>query len=459
MYEIKFRNINIIFLVFILYIFWFLILGHKNLFEPFVGDDLHLIREYSSQHLINVWFGNWDPDNIETVSYRPLAIWYYHLQSIIFGENTFSLGIYIYLTQLFLIFVILNFFKKLSFSNLQIFFIFIILIFSKIFTTIVTWKTLSPLVFCYINFFLASIYYLKWIDTGKIKNIIFLIFFSFLCIFSREELYHLPFYLFFLGLLYIKAYKYDEIKRIIISSILVLSIVILHYSLRSNFLLAASEIKITIAGIKGVLMSGVASGLPGGLITTNLIEIILQVKWVLSLLILFLICFKRNYKDNQQVKKFLLLFIIICILTSPSMIVIRDFGIFLPSVFTYAIFALIFSDIFNNIIEKNFSNKLIVVIFSICFASGITGGLYRSFDHVNVWKHNSLYNLSSDTVWIYGYTEDEVTIPSARREFKKNQLSEYGITEKINYDQLILMINNNLTKNEIIIPRHFPLKY
>lgn len=459
MYGIKFKNININFVILILYLFWFLILGYQNIFEPFVGDDLHLIREYSSKDLLNVWFGNWDPDNIETVSYRPLSIWYYHFQSIIFGENTFLLSIFIYLTQLVLILVILTFFKKLNFSNEQLLFLFAFLIFSKIFTTIVTWKTLNPLIFCYINFFLVSIYFLKWIDSGKLKNIIFLIFFSFICVFSREELYHLPFYLFFLGLLYIKNLSFNEIKRIIIASLLVLLIVALHYSLRSNFLSGASEIKITISGIKGVLMSGVASGLPGGLITTNLIEIVLQAIWILSLLILFLIFFKRNYRDIIQVKKFLILFIIICILTSPSMIIIRDFGIFLPSVFTYAIIALIFSNIINYLVEKKFSKKLIVVIFSISFISGIVGGLYRSFDHINVWKHNSLYNLSNDSVWIYGYTEDEVTIPSVRREFKKDQLSDYGITEKLNYDELISKINNNLIKKEIIIPRHFPLKY
>jgi len=159
MYGIKFQNININFVILILYVFWFLILGHKNLFEPFVGDDFHLIREYTSGDLLNVWFGNWDPDNIETVSYRPLSIWYYHLQSVIFGENTFLLSIFINLTQLILILVILTFFKKLNFSNEQIFFLFVFLIFSKIFTTIVAWKTLSPLIFCYINFFLASIYF------------------------------------------------------------------------------------------------------------------------------------------------------------------------------------------------------------------------------------------------------------------------------------------------------------
>ena len=157
MYGTKFQKINTI--VLILFSLWFIILGYQNIFEPFVADDLHLIRKYSSQHLLNVWFSNWDPDNIETVSYRPLAIWYYHLQSVFFGENTIILTVFIYITQFILLIIILYFFKKLNFSNTELFFLFSFLIFSKIFTTIVTWKTLNPLIFCYINFFLASIFF------------------------------------------------------------------------------------------------------------------------------------------------------------------------------------------------------------------------------------------------------------------------------------------------------------
>ena len=46
MQVIKFQNININLVVLVLYLFWFLIIGFQNILEPFVGDDLHLIREY-----------------------------------------------------------------------------------------------------------------------------------------------------------------------------------------------------------------------------------------------------------------------------------------------------------------------------------------------------------------------------------------------------------------------------
>ena len=457
MHGTKFQKINTI--VLILFSLWFIILGYQNIFEPFVADDLHLIRKYSSQHLLNVWFSNWDPDNIETVSYRPLAIWYYHLQSVFFGENTIILTVFIYITQFILLIIILYFFKKLNFSNTELFFLFSFLIFSKIFTTIVTWKTLNPLIFCYINFFLTSIFFLKWIDKGKFKDIALVIFFSFLSIFSREEIYHLPFYLIFLALFYIKVINFEKLKKILIAFFSVLFIVVLHYSLRSNLVEGASEIKITISGIKGILLSGLASGLPGGLITTNLIEIILQVLWILPLLILFLLYVIKNIADRVEIKKFLTIFFIICILISPSMIIIRDFGIFLPSVFTYGLIAIILSNVLKNLSEKKILKNTILCIIFLTFISGVVGGLYRSLDHINVWKHNSLYNLVNDSVWVYGYSKSEVTIPDVRRALKKKQLKEYGIFEKLNYDDLILKINKKEINKEILIPRHFPLKY
>lgn len=79
---------NHIFITFFIFFIWFFLIGVNSLNEPFVGDDLHLIREYSKKHLIEVWFGNWDPDNVETRAYRPIAVYFYHFQAIIFKENT-----------------------------------------------------------------------------------------------------------------------------------------------------------------------------------------------------------------------------------------------------------------------------------------------------------------------------------------------------------------------------------
>ena len=55
--------------------------------QHFIGDDLHLVREYTFVELINSWQGNWDPDNVETLAYRPIAVLFYNSQTLLFGEN------------------------------------------------------------------------------------------------------------------------------------------------------------------------------------------------------------------------------------------------------------------------------------------------------------------------------------------------------------------------------------
>jgi hypothetical protein len=54
---------------------------------PFFSDDFHLIRTYSTTELENVWFGPWDPDEIETPGFRPLTTLFNHVRFGWFGER------------------------------------------------------------------------------------------------------------------------------------------------------------------------------------------------------------------------------------------------------------------------------------------------------------------------------------------------------------------------------------
>ena len=68
---------------------WYIFLGTYVIDQPYIWDDLHMIRSYSSNEIIQSWLGNWDPDGIETPSYRPVAILFYNFLGGVFGENTF----------------------------------------------------------------------------------------------------------------------------------------------------------------------------------------------------------------------------------------------------------------------------------------------------------------------------------------------------------------------------------
>ena len=446
------------------FLFWWYLIGSKDLFEPFISDDVHLVRIYSNQELINVWFSNWDPDHMETGSYRPLAILFYHLQTFIFGEQTILHNLFSNIMQFFLIITVIIFLKKINFSNIQIYILIPLLLFSKIFITLSAWQAISPLILCYINFFLVAIYFLKWMDQQKTKYLFFILFFSFIALFNREEVYHLPFFLILVGVYICDNFDYAFLKKILPPFIITFSLVLIHFFLRTAFVPAASKLKITFGGIKGYLMSGVATGLPGGLFTTTIEEKILQILWLLGLTIMLVVLFKNKSFDKLLVKKSIIFLLIIGLLTSPMIIMHRDFGIFLPSVFTLAIISIFISKLLDlkYYDQQNKSLGLIVNFLVITILiSGIVGGYKRSNEHLITWKHNSIYVVSGDSDMIYTKkTGGGVpSIPKERLEFKINQLKKLGINEYVHFDELRKKILENNLYPDLIIPNHFPLEY
>lgn len=448
----------------IFFFIWWYLLGSKDLFEPFVSDDLHLVRIYSNQELINVWFDNWDPDHIETSSYRPLAILFYHLQAFAFGEKTFLHNLFSNIMQFFLIIVVIIFFKKINFSNIQIYILVLLLLFSKIFITLSAWQTLSPLILCYINFFLIAIYFLKWMDQQKTKYLFFILFFSFIALFNREEVYHLPFFLILVGVYICDKFDYAFLKKILPPFLITFALVLIHFFLRTIFVPTASKLQITFAGIKGYLLSGVATGLPGGLLTVTNEEKFLQILWLLGLTIMMVVLFKNKFFDKLLIKKSIIFFLIIGLLTSPMIIIHRDFGIFLPFVFTMSIISIFISKLLDlkYYNPQNKSLGLIVnfLVISILI-SGLVGGYKRSNEHLITWKHNSIYVVSGDSDWIYNKSTRAgvPSIPKERLEFKINQLKKLGINEYVHFDELRKKIFENNMYPNLIIPNHFPLKF
>ena len=93
---------------------WYIIFGFNLSYEPYVWDDLHFFRKYNNDELKNIWIGNWDSDGIETPSYRPFAVLYYHLLYLIFEENTFLLRNFI-IFEAFILVLISN--KLLTYLN------------------------------------------------------------------------------------------------------------------------------------------------------------------------------------------------------------------------------------------------------------------------------------------------------------------------------------------------------
>jgi len=300
-------------------------------------------------------------------------------------------------------------------------------------------------------------------DQQKTKYLFFILFFSFIALFNREEFYHLPFFLILVGVYICDNFDYAFLKKVLPPFIITFSLVLIHFFLRTAFVPAASKLKITFGGIKGYLMSGVATGLPGGLFTTTIEEKILQILWLLGLTIMLVVLFKNKSFDKLLVKKSIIFLLIIGLLTSPMIIMHRDFGIFLPSVFTLAIISIFISKLLDlkYYDQQNKSLGLIVNFLVITILiSGIVGGYKRSNEHLITWKHNSIYVVSADSDMIYTKKTGGVpSIPKERLEFKINQLKKLGINEHVHFDELRKKILENNLYPDLIIPNHFPLEY
>lgn len=444
----------------ILFSAWFLLIGINILPQHFIGDDLHLVRKYSLSELLNAWYNNWDPDNLETRAYRPIAILFYHFQGSLFGEIYYLHNLFSILLLFILVNIIIIFLLNLRFSKIQILIFLSLFIFSKTFSTLASWKTLSALIFCYACFFLVSIFFLKWLSDKKTKYLFYIFLFTFLSIFSREEIYHLPFYLiiiFFLS----QTNKNLNLRLLRDPLILTISVVVTHYFLRLHFVPDAVQPEIKLSSLINFLRAGLASGLPGGIKSYENYEKILQLFWIFGLLFSVIIVIKQGI-SKIEIKKIILIFITICLLTTPMSVMIRDFGIFLPTIFT-TLFIVFFVSKLIPVKSQNFHllNKFNICILIIVLSSGIIGGSLRSIEHVKIWSYNSFYTLSSDSSWIYGERFKNISIPLNRKNFKINELKKFGIIEELSYDQLKEKISNDKegVLSDVFISEHLPLKF
>ena len=114
--NIRINTNSVTFISFLPIFLWFLIFSLSLINQPYVWDDLHFFRNYTNEELINVWSRNWDPDKVETPSYRPLAVWYYHLLHLIFQENVFSFRLFVIFKSFLLLIIINNFLIGLNFK-------------------------------------------------------------------------------------------------------------------------------------------------------------------------------------------------------------------------------------------------------------------------------------------------------------------------------------------------------
>jgi len=165
----------VILLSFSTLLLWFSFLGFKIIDQPYVWDDLYLIRSFSLSEIIHSWKDNWFQHDIETPSYRPIAILFYGFLGTVFGESIILLRLFIFFLMFVLILIFYLLLTKIGFNRLELFFLSLLICFTKIFTTLLSWMTISALIFCYILAATSVFLLLKW-QEKKGNQIIFCFF-------------------------------------------------------------------------------------------------------------------------------------------------------------------------------------------------------------------------------------------------------------------------------------------
>ncbi len=443
------KNINLystILFIFVLYI----IFGFNLSYEPYIWDDLHFFRKYTNEELLSTWIGNWDPDNIETQGYRPIAILYYHITYLLFNENTFIFRIFIFFEIFILVMLTNQLFQLLKFSKNQILIFTSLLIFSKIFITLVAWFTLSALVFVYILAILSIKFYFLSIDKNNNYYLILSLIFASLSIFAREELYVLPVILFL-----IHFYKFDinlkNISDCLKKVVLYFFLVFFHMFLRKKFIPEADHLQIidnkvyfgeSLIGFGGFIKAVKSSFLPMGYLSSSYsddIQKIFSIFWIFLILISILIVLRVIDLNKNKIKKISILFLLIFASAVPHLTIPRSFGIYLPSIFGLMLISILVNNLFFNIKKFgdkiNFFSKSLSILIIII---GISGGIYRSNTHVQSMNKFSKAIVDYDARMIYYY--DDVSIPLERFNKKKEHLESlnvYGYNwQKIYYEFL-----------------------
>ena len=440
---------------------WYLIFGIDQTNEPYIWDDLHFFREYTPVELKNIWVGNWDPDEIETPSYRPIAILYYHFLYLIFEENTFLLRHFIIVESLILILLSSLLLNKLNFNKNSIFVFISLIIFSKIFITLVSWFTISVLTFAYIFTISSILFFLN----NKNNLFYFLsIIFSTIAIFIREELYVLPIVLFL-----IYFYKYEinakNFFNCLIKVFPFVLIVLLHMALRKEFVPEADHLNFTMLSIKygenflslgGLIKALKSSFLPMGYLSSSYstrFQSVLAWIWIILIFFFITILFFKTQNSEKKFKKIFILFFIIFTCCLPHLTVARSFGIYLSSLFGLALISNLISAIIPFIIKKNEKlNFLYSFLIIAIVLSGIVGGIYRSIEHAKSMSQYSISVIKLDALFIYGYKNANinVTIPQERYLSKEQHLKKLGIYDYHWGDE----INKKSSK---IIKNHYDL--
>jgi len=457
----NYQDYSLFFLTLFLFFFWYLILGYKLLDQGFIWDDHHIIRSFSSSEIKKVWVSNWIPDGNETPSYRPFATLIYHLQGTLFKEDIFLQRIFLFLLAFLLLYITSILFSKLGFNNKQNFFLIFLIIFSKVFTTLNAWLTMSQLFFFYICYLCCLIFFINYLKSKKKIQLCISLFFFLLGILTRENGYTLPLAMLAVYIYFSKSsISINYFNNYLKIFFLTFSLVALHYTLRKFFVENAAPISIN---FRSYFNTVVFAFFPGGFKSFSNLEYLSKLLWIIFNISIFFLSFKKvmgKKKDTYLfIKKIFFFASLILICSLPGMVSFRNYDLFLSTIFYLAIITKMIYIIFENKF-KNYIEKILVFMSFTIFAISLNFFYLRSKEHLISMNQYSAHIIFYNVNVFFGKHEGSLIIPEKRRENQIKILEDIGIYKYLTLQEILDMKSNMLPKTEkIIIPKFKPLDH
>jgi hypothetical protein len=433
--------------------------------EPFFWDDYHLIRPYSGAEIRSAFHALADPDKIETPGLRPCSILLFNFQGSTFGENIVAHHVFmVVLMGIFMIVAgILLLEVGLNFSQLII--VFVLFVSSRIFASLVLWISLSHLLLAYICIVLTAYFFVLWTKKACSFFFVLMLVACILATFTREETYTLPVVLPILWL--ISFFDRSQWRRVAIAALSLFAIVSFHYVLWHLLVPDALSPRFNFGAVKRLLTAINASWLPRGVKMVGSVDTLFGALWIMFVVGLVSMFLKlARPRVRWQFLGVCCLGVILCL---PALGIGRPFGIALPTLAFMTAISIAVGEVSTQIQTgfREWQRTAVTAGIVLGLATGIGGGIRRSFDVAEFLRPNCAVRIVRDGEFLFDQLDHPVTIPEQRRKAGLARLESLGIRSAADLSRLKSDLQNGPassgqnreTGNGVFLPKYGYLSF
>ncbi|HWY40917.1 MAG TPA: hypothetical protein VNX27_08995 [Chthoniobacterales bacterium] len=432
---------------------------------PFFWDDYHLIRSYSGAEIRSAFHAEPDPDKIETPGLRPCSIFLFDFQGSSFGDNVVAhhafmvalMGIFMIAAGMLLLEVGLHFY--------QVIIVLALFVSSRIFASLVLWISLSHLLLAYLCIVLTAYFFVLWTRKGHWFWFLLMSVACTLATFTREETYTLPVVLPILWL--ISFFDRTQWRRVAIAALSLFAIVSFHYVLWHLLVPNALSPRFNFGAVKRLLTAISGSWLPRGVKMVGSVDTLFGAFWIIFVVGLVSIFLKlARPRVRWQFLGACCLGVLLCL---PALGIGRPFGIALPTLAFMTAISIAVGEVSTQIQAgtgfREWQRTAVTAGIILGLATGIGGGIRRSFDVAEFLRPNCAVRIVRDGEYLFDQLDHAVTIPEQRRKAGLARLESLGISSAADLSRMKSDVQNGSfrqnreTENGVFLPKYDYLSF